>query len=141
MVSRPPTCHNVIAGRRRTRFLNVLKTGFPVAGNASRPRNKLRPRSPFWRRRTPETGLTLAEWCEFPGYALARILMHAVKQSLRFLAGFRVVCCLFYRFPVGYALRPLGRCVQLRDYGNKGIKKPPLAAFFMQFRVCSRFLR
>ncbi|EFK93039.1 hypothetical protein HMPREF9543_00059 [Escherichia coli MS 146-1] len=28
MVSRPPTYHNVIAGRRRTRFLNVLKTGF-----------------------------------------------------------------------------------------------------------------
>ncbi|OVJ44386.1 hypothetical protein B8042_24435 [Escherichia coli] len=31
MVSRPATCHNVIAGRRRTRFLNVLKTGFPAA--------------------------------------------------------------------------------------------------------------
>ncbi len=31
-----------------TPFLNVLKTGFPgCAGNASRPRNKLRPRSPF----------------------------------------------------------------------------------------------
>ncbi|OYE20627.1 hypothetical protein CI677_17055 [Klebsiella pneumoniae] len=31
MVSRPATCLNVIAGRRRTRFLNVLKTGFPAA--------------------------------------------------------------------------------------------------------------
>jgi len=31
VVSRPATCHNVIAGRRRTRFLNVLKTGFPAA--------------------------------------------------------------------------------------------------------------
>jgi len=28
VVSRPATCHNVIAGRRRTRFLKVLKTGF-----------------------------------------------------------------------------------------------------------------
>ncbi|MCQ0750804.1 hypothetical protein L1D06_26770, partial [Klebsiella pneumoniae] len=27
VVSRPATCHNVIAGRRRTPFLNVLKTG------------------------------------------------------------------------------------------------------------------
>ena len=123
MVSRPPTCHNVIAGRRRTRFLNVLKTGFP-ASPATLHGHAINcvPVHRFRRRRTPETGLTLAEWCEFPGYALARILMHAVKQSLRFLAGFRVVCCLFYRFPVGNALRPLGRCVQLRDYGNKGIK-------------------
>ncbi len=31
VVSRPAICHNVIAGRRRTRFLNVLKTGFPAA--------------------------------------------------------------------------------------------------------------
>lgn len=56
--------------------------------------------------RTPETGLPLAEWCEFPRYALARILMHAVKnRDCAFLAGFRVVCCLFYRFPVRNALR------------------------------------
>ena len=55
--------------------------------------------------RTPETGLPLAEWCEFPRYALARILMHAVKRACAFLAGFRVVCCLFYRFPVRNALR------------------------------------
>ncbi|STX20837.1 Uncharacterised protein [Klebsiella pneumoniae] len=32
-------------------------------------------------RRTPETGLTLAEWHEFPRYALACILMHAVKTA------------------------------------------------------------
>lgn len=38
--------------------------------------------------RTPETGLTPAEWCEFPRYALVRILMHAVKQSLRVSGGF-----------------------------------------------------
>lgn len=32
-------------------------------------------------RRTSETGLTPAEWREFPRYALARILMHAVKTE------------------------------------------------------------
>ncbi len=37
--------------------------------------------------RTPETGLTPAEWREFPRYALVRILMHAVKQSLRVSGG------------------------------------------------------
>ncbi|WP_072013441.1 hypothetical protein, partial [Klebsiella quasipneumoniae] len=31
--------------------------------------------------RTPETGLTLAEWREFSRYALACILMHAVKTG------------------------------------------------------------
>ena len=31
----------------------------------------------FRMRRTPETGLPLAEWCEILRYALARILMHA----------------------------------------------------------------
>jgi hypothetical protein len=47
--------------------------------------------------RTPETGLTPAEWREFPRYALARILMHAVKtEPARF---WRVVCCLFVGFP------------------------------------------
>ncbi|WP_232965282.1 hypothetical protein, partial [Enterobacter cloacae complex sp. 742-ADZ3-9B] len=82
MVSRPATCHNVIAGRRRTRFLKVLKTGFPAApatlhGHAI----NCVPVHRFRRRRTPETGLPLAEWCEFPRYALARILMHAVKTE------------------------------------------------------------
>ncbi|WP_117121569.1 hypothetical protein, partial [Klebsiella pneumoniae] len=46
--------------------------------------------------RTPETGLTLAEWCQFTRYALVRILMHAVKTEP---ARFRVVCCLFVGFP------------------------------------------
>ncbi|HHS9721748.1 TPA: hypothetical protein ACTW8L_005309, partial [Klebsiella quasipneumoniae subsp. quasipneumoniae] len=63
VVSRPATCHNVIAGRRRTRFLNVLKTGFPAApatphGHAI----NCVPVHRFRIRRTPETGLTLAEW-------------------------------------------------------------------------------
>ena len=80
VVSRPATCHNVIAGRRRTRFLIVLKTGFPAApatlhGHAI----NCVPVHRFRMGRTPETGLTLAEWREFSGYALARIRMHAVK--------------------------------------------------------------
>ena len=75
------------------------------AGNASRPRNKLRPRSPFSDENAGNR-TSLAEWCEFPRYALARILMHAVKtEPARFWRGFRVVCCLFYRFPVRNALR------------------------------------
>lgn len=82
VVSRPATCHNVIAGRRRTRFLNVLKTGFPAApatlhGHAI----NCVPVHRFRMERTPETGLTLAEWREFSRYALVRILMHAVKTE------------------------------------------------------------
>ncbi|MEF6791861.1 hypothetical protein U9426_25030, partial [Escherichia coli] len=100
-VSRPATCHNVIAGRRRTRFLNVLKTGFPAApatlhGHAI----NCVPVHRFRMGRTPETGLTPAEWREFPRYALARILMHAVKtEPARFwrVFGWFVVC--FTGFP------------------------------------------
>ncbi len=89
VVSRPATCHNVIAGRRRTRFLNVLKTGFPAApatlhGHAI----NCVPVHRFRMGRTPETGLTLAEWREFSRYALACILMHAVKTELRVSGGF-----------------------------------------------------
>ena len=101
VVSRPATCHNVIAGRRRTRFLNVLKTGFPAApatlhGHAI----NCVPVHRFRMGRTPETGLTPAEWREFPRYALARILMHAVKtEPARFwrVFGWFVVC--FAGFP------------------------------------------
>ena len=67
----------------------MLKTGFPAApatlhGHAI----NCVPVHRFRMGRTPETGLTPAEWCEFPRYALARILMHAVKQSLRVSGGF-----------------------------------------------------
>ncbi len=89
VVSRPATCHNVIAGRRRTRFLNVLKTGFPAApatlhGHAI----NCVPVHRFRMERTPETGLTLAEWREFSRYALACILMHAVKTEPARFCGF-----------------------------------------------------
>jgi len=101
VVSRPATCHNVIAGRRRTRFLNVLKTGFPAApatphGHAI----NCVPVHRFRIRRTPETGLTLAEWREFPRYALARILMHAVKtEPARFWRVFGWFVACFTGFP------------------------------------------
>ncbi|MEX9827960.1 hypothetical protein AB7X08_29265, partial [Raoultella planticola] len=96
VVSRPATCHNVIAGRRRTRFLNVLKTGFPAApatphGHAI----NYVPVHRFRRRRTSETGLSLAARREFPRYALARILMHVVKtEPARFwqVFGWFVAC-------------------------------------------------
>ena len=101
VVSRPATCHNVIAGRRRTRFLNVLKTGFPAApatlhGHAI----NCVPVHRFRMGRTPETGLTLAEWREFSGYALARIRMHTVKtEPARFWRVFGVVVACFTGFP------------------------------------------
>ena len=101
VVSRPATCHNVIAGRRRTRFLNVLKIGFPAApatlhGHAI----NCVPVHRFRMGRTPETGLTLAEWREFSGYALARIRMHTVKtEPARFWRVFGVVVACFTGFP------------------------------------------
>ncbi|MFM4259003.1 hypothetical protein AB8S16_28460, partial [Klebsiella pneumoniae] len=72
-----PLCHLYI-----TPFLNVLTAGFPAApatlhGHAI----NCVPVHRFRMGRTPETGLPLAEWCEFPRYALARILMHAVKTE------------------------------------------------------------
>ncbi|MGK2306790.1 hypothetical protein ACSJG5_17990, partial [Klebsiella pneumoniae] len=60
----------------------MLKTGFPAApatphGHAI----NCVPVHRFRIRKTPETGLTLAEWHEFPLYALACILMYAVKTA------------------------------------------------------------
>ncbi|MDM7154698.1 hypothetical protein, partial [Klebsiella pneumoniae] len=101
VVSRSVTCHNVIAGRRRTGFLNVLKTGFPAApatlhGHAI----NCVPVHRFRMGRTPETGLTPAEWREFPRYALARILMHAVKtEPARFWRVFGWFVACFAGFP------------------------------------------
>ncbi|OFE10980.1 hypothetical protein A7R67_01970, partial [Escherichia coli] len=51
--------------------------------------------------------LPLAEWCEFPRYALARILMHAVKtEPARFWRVFGWFVACFYRFPVRNVLSP-----------------------------------
>ncbi|MGS3475557.1 hypothetical protein ACB347_28655, partial [Klebsiella quasipneumoniae] len=47
-----------------------------------------------------ETGLPLAEWCQFPRYALVRILMHAVKtEPARFWRVFGWFVALFTGFP------------------------------------------
>ena len=97
-------------------FLNVLKTGFPAApatlhGHAI----NCVPVHRFRMGRTPETGLTPAEWREFPRYALARILMHAVKtEPARFWRVFGWFVALFYRFPVRNALRA-SQAVHARD--------------------------
>ncbi|WP_210411429.1 hypothetical protein, partial [Klebsiella pneumoniae] len=61
-----------------TPFLNVLTAGFPAApatlhGHAI----NCVPVHRFRMGRTPETGLPLAEWCEFPRYALARALLQS----------------------------------------------------------------
>ena len=82
-------------------FLNVLKTVFPAApatphGHAINcvPVHRFRMGS------TPETGLTLAEWREFSRYALACILMHAVKtEPARFWRVFGWFVACFTGFP------------------------------------------
>ena len=84
-----------------TPFLNVLKTGFPAApatlhGHAI----NCVPVHRFRIGRTPETGLTLAEWREFSRYALACILMHAVKtEPARFWRVFGWFVAYFTGFP------------------------------------------
>ena len=91
-----PLCHLYI-----TPFLNVLTAGFPAApatlhGHAI----NCVPVHRFRMGRTPETGLTPAEWCEFPRYALARILMHAVKtEPARFWRVFGWFVACFTGFP------------------------------------------
>lgn len=63
--------------------------------------------------RTPETGLTPAEWREFPHYALARILMHAVKtEPARFWRVFGWFVACFTGFPSETPWEPLRRCTQ-----------------------------
>lgn len=70
------------------------------AGNASRPRNKLRPVHRFRMRRTSKTGLPLAARREILRYALARILMHAVKTDpARFWRVFGWFVACFTGFP------------------------------------------
>lgn len=104
-----PLCHLYI-----TPFLNVLTAGFPAApatlhGHAI----NCVPVHRFRMGRTPETGLPLAEWCEFPRYALARILMHAVKtEPARFCRVFGWFVACFTGFPSETPSEPLRRCTQ-----------------------------
>lgn len=102
-----PLCHLYI-----TPFLNVLTAGFPAApatlhGHAI----NCVPVHRFRMGRTPETGLTPAEWCEFPRYALVRILMHAVKtEPARFWRVFGWFVACFTGFPSETPWGPLRRC-------------------------------
>lgn len=95
-------------------FLNVLTAGFPAApatlhGHAI----NCVPVHRFRMGRTPETGLTPAEWREFPRYALARILMHAVKtEPARFWRVFGWFVACFTGFPSETRSEPLRRCTQ-----------------------------
>ena len=84
-----------------TPFLNVLKTVFPaVPATPHGHAINCVPVHRFRMGRTPETGLPLAEWCEFPRYALARILMHAVKtEPARFWRVFGWFVACFTGFP------------------------------------------
>lgn len=76
------------------------------AGNASRPRNKLRPRSPFSDGKNAGNR-TSPGWMVWISALCTCAHTHACRKNraCAFLAGFRVVCCLFYRFPVRNALR------------------------------------
>ena len=82
-------------------FLNVLKTVFPAApatphGHAI----NCVPVHRFRMRRTSKTGLPLAARCEILRYALARILMHAVKtEPARFWRVFGWFVACFTGFP------------------------------------------
>lgn len=127
VVSRPATCHNVIAGCRRTRFLKVLKTCFSAApatlhGDAI----NCVPVHRFRRWRTSETDVTLAKRTEFPRYALARILMHDVKTAAaRFWRVFGWFIAHFTGFP---SETPWGRFSGAHNQGfmlNGRRKKAP----------------
>ena len=77
-----------------------------VLANASRPRNKLRPRSPFSDEKNAGNR-TYPGWMGWIFALCTCVHTHACRKNraCAFLAGFRVVCCLFYRFPVRNALR------------------------------------
>lgn len=102
-----------------TPFLNVLKTVFPaVPATPHGHAINCVPVHRFRVGRMPETGLTPAELREFPRYALARILMHAVKtEPARFwrVFGWFVAC-----LPVSCQKRPEAVfAVRVRrDYGK-----------------------
>ncbi len=90
------------------------------AGNASRPRNKLRPRSPFSDGKNAGNR-TYPGWMVWISALCTCAHTHACRKNraCAFLAGFRVVCCLFYRFPVRNAqalfLRHAWVCAQVHS--------------------------
>ena len=82
-------------------LLHVLKMVFPaVPATPHGHAINCVPVHRFRIRRTSETGLTPAEWCEILRYALARILMHAVKtEPARFWRVFGWFVACFTGFP------------------------------------------
>ncbi|MBL6093178.1 hypothetical protein JNA55_24350 [Salmonella enterica subsp. enterica serovar Typhimurium] len=82
-------------------LLHVLKMVFPaVPATPHGHAINCVPVHRFRIRRTSETGLTPAEWCEIQRYALARILMHAVKtEPARFWRVFGWFVACFTGFP------------------------------------------
>ena len=100
--------------------------------NASRSRNKLRPRSPFSDEKNVENRTSTG--CTAWNSALCTCAhTHACRKNraCAFLAGFRVVCCLFYRFPVRNALRA-SQAVHATDVmfnpSDRQVQKKPLRA-------------
>ena len=102
-----PLCHLYIPP-----FLNVLKTVFPAApatphGHAI----NCVPVHRFRMRRTSKTGLPLAARREILRYALARILMHAVKtEPARFWRVFGWFVACFTGFPSETPSEALRQC-------------------------------
>ena len=91
------------------------------AGNASRPRNKLRPRSPFSDEKNVENRTSTG--CTVWNSALCTCAhTHACRKNIAcaFLAGFRVVCYLV--LPVSRQKRPesLSGGARNRCYGKLG---------------------
>ena len=95
-------------------FLNVLKTVFPaVPATPHGHAINCVPVHRFRMRRTPETGLPLAARREILRYALARILMHAVKtEPARFWRVFGWFVACFTGFPSETPSEALRRCTQ-----------------------------
>ena len=89
------------------------------AGNAHGHAINCVPVHRFRVRRTSETGLTPAEWREFPRYALARILMHAVKtEPARFWRVFGWFVACFTGFPSETLSEPSQAVHAMTRYGK-----------------------
>ena len=97
-----------------TPFLNVLKTVFPaVPATPHGHAINCVPVHRFRMRRTSKTGLPLAARREILRYALARILMHAVKtEPARFWRVFGWFVACFTGFPSETPSEALRRCTQ-----------------------------
>ena len=95
-------------------LLHVLKMVFPaVPATPHGHAINCVPVHRFRVRRTSETGLTPAEWREFSRYALACILMHAVKtEPARFWRVFGWFVACFTGFPSETPWGPLRWCTQ-----------------------------